>query len=53
LQGGVPASHAPAFVEMGAALRNGKMQEHLSNSKTVGSTKLEDFAKEFSAAYNG
>ncbi|MEJ0029884.1 MAG: NmrA family NAD(P)-binding protein [Bacteroidota bacterium] len=52
LQGGVPASHAPSYVEMGAAFRNGKMQERLSNDKTVGSTKLEDFAKEFSAAYN-
>jgi uncharacterized protein YbjT (DUF2867 family) len=52
IQGGVPSSHAPAFVEMGAALRNGKMQERLSNDKIVGRTKLEDFAKEFSAAYN-
>lgn len=52
LQGGVPKSHAAAYVEMGAAFRSGKMQEHLSNNKTVGKTKLEDFAKEFSAAYN-
>jgi len=52
LQGGVPQSHAPAFVEMGAAFRNGKMQEQISINKTVGKTKLEDFAKEFSVAYN-
>jgi uncharacterized protein YbjT (DUF2867 family) len=52
LGGGVPASHAPAYVEMGTAFRNGKMQERISENKTVGSTKLEDFAKEFSAAYN-
>ena len=52
LQGGVPQSHAPAFVEMGVAIRTGKMQERLSENKTVGRTKLEDFAKEFSAAYN-
>jgi len=52
LQGGVPQSHAPAYVEMGAAMRTGKMQERLSENKTVGRTKLEDFAKEFSAAYN-
>jgi uncharacterized protein YbjT (DUF2867 family) len=53
LDGGVPKSHAPAYVEMGAALRNGKMQERISDNKTAGRTKLEDFAKEFSAAYNG
>ena len=52
LDGGVPNTHAPAYTEMGAALRNGKMQERLSDNKTVGSTKLEDFAKEFGAAYN-
>lgn len=52
LQGGVPNSHAPAYVEMGSAFRTGKMQEHLSNNKTVGPTKLEDFAKEFGAVYN-
>lgn len=52
LDGGVPQTHAPSYVEMGAALRNGKMQERLSEEKTVGRTKLEDFAKEFAAAYN-
>lgn len=52
LEGGVPESHAHAYVEMGAAFRSGKMQELLSHDKTVGRTKLEDFAKEFSAAYN-
>ncbi|HZY81159.1 MAG TPA: NAD(P)H-binding protein [Cyclobacteriaceae bacterium] len=52
LDGGVPNSHAPAYVEMGAAFRTGKMQERLADEKTVGKTKLEDFAKEFSAAYN-
>jgi nucleoside-diphosphate-sugar epimerase len=52
LDGGVPTSHAASFVEMGAAFRNGKMQELLSKEKTVGSTKLEDFAKEFIDAYN-
>lgn len=52
LDGGVPASHAPAFVEMGVALRTGKMQEDLELNKPVfGSTKLKDFAKEFKAAY--
>jgi uncharacterized protein YbjT (DUF2867 family) len=52
LDGGVPDSHAASYVEMGAAFRSGKMQDLLSNEKTVGSTKLEDFAKEFTAAYN-
>lgn len=52
LDGGVPTTHAGLYVEMGAAFRSGKMQELLSKEKTVGPTKLEDFAKEFSAAYN-
>lgn len=52
LGGGVPASHAGAYVEMGAAFRTGRMQELLAKEKTVGPTKLEDFATEFSAAYN-
>ncbi|HMG94270.1 MAG TPA: NAD(P)H-binding protein [Chryseolinea sp.] len=52
LNGGVPTTHAASFVEMGAAFRNGKMQELLSKEKTVGPTKLEDFAKEFGVAYN-
>jgi len=52
LDGGVPTSHAASYVEMGAAFRNGRMQELLSKEKTVGVTKLEDFAKEFSDAYN-
>jgi uncharacterized protein YbjT (DUF2867 family) len=53
LDGGVPTSHAVSFVEMGTAFRSGKMQELLSKEKTVGPTKLEDFAKEFGVAYNG
>ena len=52
LDGGVPTSHAASFVEMGSAFRSGKMQELLSKEKTVGPTKLEDFAKEFGVAYN-
>jgi uncharacterized protein YbjT (DUF2867 family) len=52
LDGGVPASHAKPFVEMGAAFRKGEMQELLVKEKTVGPTKLEDFAKEFSAAFS-
>jgi uncharacterized protein YbjT (DUF2867 family) len=52
LDGGVPATHAASYVEMGAAFRSGKMQELLSKEKTVGQTRLEDFAREFSTAYN-
>lgn len=53
IEGGVPATHAPAFVEMGVALRTGKMQEDMERNKPVfGPTKLADFAKEFRAAFN-
>lgn len=52
LDGGVPTSHAASFVEMGTAFRSGKMQELLSKEKTVGPTKLEDFAREFGVTYN-
>jgi uncharacterized protein YbjT (DUF2867 family) len=53
IEGGVPATHAPAFVEMGVALRTGKMQEDMERNKPVfGPTKLADFAKEFKAAFN-
>jgi uncharacterized protein YbjT (DUF2867 family) len=52
LQGGVPESHAPAFVEMGVAIRTGKMAEELMKENTAfGPTKLEDFAKEFAIAF--
>jgi uncharacterized protein YbjT (DUF2867 family) len=51
LDGGVPATHAGSYVEMGAAFRSGKMQDQLLKEKTVGATKLEDFAKEFGVAF--
>jgi uncharacterized protein YbjT (DUF2867 family) len=53
LDGGVPKSHASAYVEMGRAFRTGKMQELLSKDATIGKTKLEDFATEFSSAFKG
>jgi uncharacterized protein YbjT (DUF2867 family) len=53
IDGGVPSTHAPAFVEMGIAMRTGKMQEDLEQNKPAfGPTKLKDFAKEFKAAYD-
>jgi uncharacterized protein YbjT (DUF2867 family) len=52
LDAGVPASHAGPFIEMGAMLRSGRMQEDLEkHAPTPGSTKLEDFASEFQAAF--
>jgi uncharacterized protein YbjT (DUF2867 family) len=52
LQAGVPSSHASPYVEMGAALRTGKMQEDLlKHLPAFGPTKLEQFAKEFAAAF--
>ncbi|MBT1710093.1 NAD(P)H-binding protein [Fulvivirgaceae bacterium PWU5] len=52
LDAGVPASHAGPFVEMGATLRSGRMQEDLEkHAPTPGPTKLEDFAPEFRAAF--
>jgi uncharacterized protein YbjT (DUF2867 family) len=52
LDGGVPPTHAAAFVEMGASFRTGKMQEDLLQKKPAFMpTKLEDFAKEFASAF--
>ncbi|MBX7126018.1 MAG: NAD(P)H-binding protein [Cyclobacteriaceae bacterium] len=53
LQAGVPEVIAKAYVEMGGSLRKGKMQEdYWKNRPRLGKRKLEDFAKEFAAAYN-
>lgn len=52
LDAGVPASHAGPFIEMGVALRSGRMQEDLEkHAPSPGPTKLEDFASEFQAAF--
>jgi uncharacterized protein YbjT (DUF2867 family) len=52
-QAGLPATIAQGYVEMGAALRAGKMQQdYWKNKPKLGKKKLEDFAKEFAAAYN-
>ena len=52
---GLPEEVAKNYVEMGKAVREGKMFEdyyaHKSSVK-ISKTKLEDFAKEFAAAYN-
>jgi uncharacterized protein YbjT (DUF2867 family) len=52
LQAGVPSSHAGPYMEMGTALRTGKMQEDLLKHLPVfAPTTLEQFAKEFAAAF--
>jgi len=53
LQSGLNQEIAKGYIEMGAALRNGKMQaDYWKNKPKLGKVKLEDFAKEFAAAYN-
>lgn len=51
--GGLSLTHAQAFVEMGSAQRSGQLLEDYQKHKPAfGKTKLEDFAKEFKAAFN-
>jgi uncharacterized protein YbjT (DUF2867 family) len=53
LQAGLPETHASQFTQMGKAIREGVMQEDAGKNKpALSPTKLEDFAKEFAAAYN-
>ncbi|WP_031529803.1 NmrA family NAD(P)-binding protein [Dyadobacter crusticola] len=52
LGAGLNESFASLYVEMGQALRSGKMQEeYWKNRPDLGSYKLEDFAKEFAGAF--
>ncbi|MEO7765940.1 MAG: NAD(P)H-binding protein [Ferruginibacter sp.] len=52
-QSGLPETLAEGFTSMGKALREGKMQEdYWKNHPELSATKLEDFAKEFAAAFN-
>lgn len=52
-QGGVPETHVPNFVQMGVALRTGRMQEDLlRNMPKLSSTSLDVFAKEFAQAFH-
>lgn len=52
-QAGLPEAMVVKFVEMGAAIRSGKMWEDYLRHRPqeLGKTKLEDFAKEFATAY--
>lgn len=51
---GLPEGMAKKYVEMGGAMRSGKMFEHFRQNRpqSSGKVKLEDFAKDFSAAYH-
>jgi len=53
LGAGLNESFASLYVEMGQALKNGKMQEEYWKNRPakLGSYKLEDFAKEFAGAF--
>jgi len=52
---GLPSAVASTFVEMGTAVRSGILWEDYNKNKSaaLGKTKLQDFAKEFAAVYNG
>jgi hypothetical protein len=54
LDAGLPATMAEGYVAMGQALRSGEMQSDFKKNppSQFGSTKLEDFAKEFVIAFN-
>lgn len=54
LQAGFPESMADKYVEMGGAMRQGKMWEDfvVHRPKELGQIKLEDFSREFAGAYN-
>lgn len=51
---GVPAEIAQLYTDMGAGLREGKIQAHFEKSGAAvnGRIKLEDFAKEYALAFN-
>ncbi len=50
---GLPDEVAKNYVEMGQAIRTGKMfEDYRKYPVTLSKTKLEDFAKEFAVAYN-
>ncbi|MHA4843588.1 NmrA family NAD(P)-binding protein [Flavitalea antarctica] len=53
LKAGLPAEIASNYVEMGAAIRSGKLfGDFMKNKPKTGGTDLETFAKEFALVYN-
>ena len=52
LQAGLPRELATNFVEMGAAIASGEMSsDYYRHKPALSPIKLEDFAREFAAAY--
>jgi uncharacterized protein YbjT (DUF2867 family) len=53
LQAGLPATIAEGYTDLGKALRTGQAQaDYWQHQPVLGSIKLEDFAKEFAAAFD-
>ena len=54
IKNGIPASIASDLVDLNASIHSGAMGEdyELNKPETMGKIKVEDFAKEFAAAYN-
>jgi uncharacterized protein YbjT (DUF2867 family) len=54
-QAGLPQEIARNYVELGVAMRTGKLSAHYSQHRgeSRGNTKLEDFARQFAALYKG
>jgi uncharacterized protein YbjT (DUF2867 family) len=54
VQAGLPQSIAEGYVTMGKGIREGRVQEHYWQNRPskLGKIKLEDFAKQFAAAYD-
>jgi uncharacterized protein YbjT (DUF2867 family) len=53
LQAGLPETLAQGYTDLGKALRTGEAQaDYWKNKPALGKVKLEDFAKEFAAAFN-
>lgn len=54
LQAGLSETHAQGYTDLGRSIREGYMQiDARKNMPVLGKTKLEDFAHEFAAAFNG
>jgi uncharacterized protein YbjT (DUF2867 family) len=53
LQAGLPETLAKGYTELGTAIRTGEAQaDYWKHKPALGKVKLEDFAKEFAAAFN-
>ncbi|HEX2607315.1 MAG TPA: NAD(P)H-binding protein [Flavisolibacter sp.] len=53
IQAGLPGEVARNFMEMGAAIRSGKLyEEYWKHQENLGKVKLEDFAQKFRAVYS-